>query len=209
MRRAALILSLLALAACAAPTEDLKEPVEPLGDFRLGFSEVVAPNLTKRLVSYDVTPEEWIAAVDEAVETRFSRFEGSRYYHMGISVEEYSVPQPIVPGKSALALRVTVWDDAAQAKLNQETKVITVIQVIEARMASTREERVQIMAEQAARNIETWLRTQMRTEGWFTGNATTTATTAQGTAPPPEAPETTGGTVLSDADLAAPAAAVQ
>ncbi len=171
MRRAALILTMLALAACAAPTADLEDPVEPLGDFRLGFSEVVAPNLTQRLVSFDVTPEEWIAAVDEAVETRFSRFEGARYYHMGISVEEYSVPPPVVPGKSALAMRVTVWDDAAQAKLNDETKVITVIQVIEARIASTREERVQILAEQAARKIEAWMRDQMETEGWFTGEA--------------------------------------
>ena len=98
-----------------------------MGNFTLGHSIVIAPNLQKLLVSRDATADEWITTMDQAIEKRFRRFEGGKYYHFGISIEAYSLPPPIIPGKSALALRLTVWDDAAQTKLNKETHVIQVI----------------------------------------------------------------------------------
>ena len=160
---------LAALVACTDATKDLEGPVQPLGNFKLGHSEVVAPNLEKLLVSREATDEEWITAVDAAVERRFRRFEGDQFYHLGISVEAYSLPPPVIPGKSALALRVTVWDDQTQTKMNAESEVISVIKVFESRLANTREEQIEILAADAAKEIEKWLREQQAEQGWFGG----------------------------------------
>ena len=187
-----LILALVfagSLAACTDSTRDLKDVPEPLGNFRLGFSEVVAPNAKPVLVSQEVTPDEWIAAVDAAVEARFGRFDGDRVYHLGISVEEYSVAvrAPLVPSKSALGLRVTVWDDAVAAKLNDEAEAIVVIKVFEAKLTTTREEKITVLAQDAAAKIEDWMRQQMAEKGWFAGPVPTAA-----------APEATPAAPVSD-----------
>ncbi len=159
----------LALAACGSSTRDLEGPTEPLGNFRIGHIGVVAPNLQKLLVSRDATEVEWINAVTKALTERFSRFEGDKYYHLGISVEAYSLPPPIIPGKSAVAMNVTLWDDAAQAKMNAEPKQIQVIKVFESRISKNREQQLTGLAEEAARLIEVWLREMQETDGWFTG----------------------------------------
>lgn len=158
---------LLALAACASSTRDLEEPTEPMGDFRIGHIGVVAPNLQKLLVSRDATEEEWIKAVEDALGERFSRFEGDKYYHLGVSVEAYSLPPPIIPGKSAVALNVTLWDDAAQAKMNPEPKQIQVIKVFESRISKNRDQQLTGLAEEAARLVEVWLREMQESDGWF------------------------------------------
>ena len=142
MRGLLLFVLLSSLAACAAPENDIDGRPEPIGDFRLGFSEVVAPNIQKLLISQDATAEEWTEAVDRAVEARFSRFEGSRFYHFGISVEGYSLPPPLVPGESYLAMRVTVWDDANQRKLDEDTELILTVIDFENRLSLTRDERI-------------------------------------------------------------------
>lgn len=157
----------LLVTACSDYSEELAQAPDPLGNFKLGHSEVVAPNLEKLLVSRDATPEEWISAVDEAVEARFRRFEGTAFYHFGISVEAYSLPPPVVPGKSAVAMRVTVWEDATGEKLNEETEVISVIKVFESRLANTREDQIRILAEDAAKQLELWLREQQQENQWF------------------------------------------
>lgn len=158
----------LVLSACGnTAVNDLDKPVEPLGDFRLGHAGVVAPNLTKLLVSRDATEKEWIDSVDGALEKRFRRFEGDSFYHLGVSVEAYSLPPPVIPGKSALAVRVTLWDDTTQSKLNEDTKLIHVIQVFESRLSLTREEQMERLSDQVAHDIEKWLREEMAENGWF------------------------------------------
>ena len=159
----------LGLSACSDVPADLSEPVVALGDFKLGHSEVVAPNLQQLLVSREATAEEWIKVVDAAFEQRFRRYEGDKFYHIGVSVEAYSLPPPIVPGKSALALNVTIWDDAAQAKLNDKTKAIHVIKVFESRLSKDRDQQMQGLALEAALLVEKWLREQQEKEGWFGG----------------------------------------
>ncbi|MFP7571876.1 hypothetical protein [Marivita sp. S2033] len=169
MRRLIVVLPLmLALAACASSTRDLEGPTVPLGNFNMGHIGVVAPNLEKLLVSRNATNEEWIDGVTDALDTRFRRFDGDRFYHFGVSVEAYSLPPPIIPGKSALALNVTVWDDAAQAKMNPEPKQIHVIKVFESRITKNREQQLTGLAEEAARLIEVWLREMQESDGWFT-----------------------------------------
>lgn len=138
-----------------------------MGQFKLGHAEVVAPNLEKLLVSQEASKEEWIATVDAALEQRFRRFEGTQYYHIGVSIEAYSLPEPFVPGKSAVALRATVWDDAAGKKLNEETELFHVIQILESRISMSKEEIMQRVAESGALMIEKWMREQHEANGWF------------------------------------------
>ncbi|WGW05192.1 hypothetical protein [Tropicibacter oceani] len=159
----------LGLAACSDVPADLSKPPVALGDFKLGHAEVVAPNLQQLLVSREATKEEWIKVVDEAMEQRFRRYEGDKFYHIGISVEAYSLPPPVVPGKSALALHVTVWDDATQSKLNTKPEPIHVIKVFESRLSKNRDEQMQGLALEAALLIEKWLREEQETKGWFGG----------------------------------------
>ncbi|MCL3882234.1 hypothetical protein [Marivita sp. GX14005] len=169
LRLPAVLLLTLGLTACGSSTRDLEEPTEPLGDFGLGHIGVVAPNLQKLLISREATADEWTETVEAAFATRFKRFEGEKYYHFGISAEAYSLPPPIVPGKSALALNVTVWDDAAQAKLNETPEQIQVIKVFESRLTKSREDQMKGLAEEAARLTEVWLREMQESDGWFGG----------------------------------------
>ena len=183
MRRLLLTFSmLLALTACGDATRDLQRPAEPIGDFQMGHIGVVAPNLQKLLVSRDATEDEWTEAVADALAERFNRFDGGKYYHLGVSVEAYSLPPPIIPGKSALALNVTLWDDAAQAKMNEEPKQIQIIRVVETRLASTKETQMQWLVAEAAKEIENWMREMQESDGWFEGNAPTEEETVEDTA---------------------------
>ncbi|WP_136439861.1 hypothetical protein [Pacificoceanicola onchidii] len=169
IRLIAATLLLAGLAACSETPADLSKPVVDLGDFKLGHAEVVAPNLQQLLVSRDATEEEWIKVVDDALEERFGRYKGDQFYHIGVSVEAYSLPPPIVPGKSALALNVTLWNDATQSKMNAKPKTIHVIKVFESRLSKDRAAQMRGLAQEAALLIERWMREEQEAKGWFGG----------------------------------------
>ncbi len=215
MRRFLFALSLLMLvSACADATRDLQEPTEPIGDFQIGHIGVVAPNLQKLLVSRDATEDEWITAVTEALSNRFERFDGGKFYHLGVSVEAYSLPPPIVPGKSALALNVTVWDDAAQAKMNEEPQQIHVIKVFESRISKNRDQQLQGLAEEAAKAVETWMREMQVSDEWFVPDpeampevSETVEAPADTGDTPADTTDAADGIVVPDAVMAATAAA--
>lgn len=175
------ILSLVAcagLTACGGnATRDLQDRPDPLGDFSLGFAAAAAPSPQKLLVSRAATSEEWVEVVEAAYLQRFGRFEGEKRYNLGLRVEAYSLPPPLVPGKSAVQIAVTVWDDAAAKKLNEEPEPIAVIKVFETRLASSREESMKALAEEAALQTENWLRDQQAEQGWFGGTVSVTEDT--------------------------------
>lgn len=175
MRRLiALCLACFLVAGCQA--SDLANPPSDLGQFRLGHNVVVAPNLTQGPLSRAATEDEWIAAVSSAVGARLgkTRYQGAGLYHLGISVEGYVLAAPGVPlvlsPKSALILSVTVWDDAARAKLNPEPEQITVLEslsgetLIGSGLTKTREEQIENLSFNAALAIEKWL---VRNADWF------------------------------------------
>lgn len=170
IRIVAVLFLALGLAACTDATKDLAGPTEPMGHFLLGHAEVVTeqPEPSKLLASRDATPEEWIEVVDKALETRFRRFDGDTYYHLGVKVLAYSLPPPIVPGKSALHVTATLYDDANCIKMNEKVRDVMVIQVFESRLQLTREQQMQRLAETAAKDIEVWLREMMASDDWFT-----------------------------------------
>ena len=162
------------VAACQGGVEDLAGPVEPLGDYRKGFVAVVAPNLQKGPVSRDATADEWTGAVEAALTERFDRYEGTKFYHLGVSVEAYILAPPGIPvvlsPKSALILNVTVWDDFTQTKLNEEPHQVTVLEtfgadtLIGTGYTKTKEEQIENLSQNAARAIERYMRTNGQ---WF------------------------------------------
>jgi hypothetical protein len=73
-----------------------------------------------------------------------------------------------------LAIKVTVWDDAANKKLNDEPKTFTVFEttsgesfLVGSGHARTREEQMLGLARNAVREIETWMEEQHKENGWF------------------------------------------
>lgn len=167
LRILSLLALILGLSACGGA--DLKDPPPDLGNFLLGHNVVVAPNLTKGPLSREASKEEWIAAMTKAVQDRLgpTRYDGEKYYHIGISVEGYVLAQPGLPvvlsPKSALIINVTLWDDASGAKVNDEPQQITVSEtlsgetVIGSGLTRTKEQQMENLAHNAALAIERWL----------------------------------------------------
>ncbi len=180
MRSLVLLVLPLVLMACTAPTPE--DELQALGEFRLGHNIVVAPNVQKVPGSRDVTAEEWQDLLKSEVQARFSRYDGDQLYHFGISVEGFFVAPAGVPlilsPKSVLAVNVTVWDDAAGAKLNDEPETFTVFEtpsrgsvLLGSGLTRTREEQMLGLVRNAVRDIEDWMVKQRTEQGWFEARA--------------------------------------
>ncbi len=172
MKRALTGLLLLALgfavSACD-PTRDLKDPPVDLGNFKLGHNIVVVRDPGVIPGSRKATEEEWQAALSKAVADRFGRYEGTRLYHLGISVDAYNLAPVDIPGvpapKSALAVTANIWDDAKGAKLNEDGKAITVLGVFSgAGIQPTKEVQLANLSALAAKAVEDWL---VENPQWF------------------------------------------
>lgn len=182
MRVLIALFALVFLVSCE-DGRDLNEAPAALGDFKLGHSIVIAPNLVKGPLSRDATKEQWIAAMDKALEDRFRRYEGEdkKLYHFGVSVEGFVLAQVGVPlvlqPKSVLIFRVTVWDDEKGIKLNEEPHEITVLEAISANtvagsgLTQTAEEQMQNLVIKGAKQLEVWLGVQQKRYDWFTPDA--------------------------------------
>ncbi len=197
-RMIAAAFALFALTACTNPN-DLDQAPAPLGNFELGHNVVVAPNLTKGPASRDATKEEWIAAMTSAIDERFRRYDGGKLYHLGISVEGYVLAVPGVPivasPKSALILNVTVWDDAAGKKLNDEPEQVTVMEsfsgntMLGSGLTQSKELQMENLSRNAAKLIQNWLVRGKYEHDWFGGRAADKAPVAAKVAAKPAVAE--------------------
>jgi len=172
-----LLAGLMLVAGCA--TNDLDEPPLPLGDFRLGHNIVVASKMQQVPGSRDATQEQWVETLTAAVNDRFGRYEGGGLYHFGISVEGFMLAPPGVPllvtPKSALIIRLTVWDDEKAIKLNEKAQQLTILEatgkdsvIIGSGWARDADQQMAALSYQAVKEIEIWLGRQMQAYGWFT-----------------------------------------
>lgn len=173
-RRLALALSLSALTACGG--SKLEDPPVPLGNFRLGLNIVVTQNMQKVPISREATGEEWEAALKKAVDDRFGRYDGDKFFNIGVAVDGYALAPPGIPivasPKSILVVSVSVFDDAAGKMLNEggKGKQITAFEqasgdtVIGSGLTKTKEEQMESLAYSAALEIENFLR---QNPEWF------------------------------------------
>ena len=195
----------LALSACGDGARDLRKPLRPLGDFKLGHAIVVAPNIVQGPASRAATADEWIAGVDAALEQRFRRYEGDRFYHLGVSVEGYVLAQPGIPlvfnPKSVLIVKVTAFDDALGIKLNEEPEQITALEAVSARtivgsgVTQSKEQQMKLLSDNIALQIENWMRRMQRENGWF-GGPEAGATRVAAAPDAPAQPAATAGTMV-------------
>jgi hypothetical protein len=180
-----LLAILVTIAGCTAATPD--EPLEQLGEFKLGYNVVVASKMRKGPVSRPATQDEWETALKSAVDERFSQYDGDQLYHLGISVEGYMLAPPGIPvlysPKSALIINVTVWDDAAGKKLNEKVQQFTVFEtttsesfVVGSGNNRTKEDQLMGLSRNAVGQIEDWLVEEQKTNGWFNRKPGTEAT---------------------------------
>lgn len=160
------------LAACEG--NDLKKPPVPLGDFVMGLNIAVADNAQVPGISRTVTAEEWKAALEKAMADRFGRYEGSRIYNFGMSIDGYVLAPPGVPvvasPRSALIMTVYVYDDATQTLLNPGGKQLTMVEGISPEsfigsgITQTKEQQLARMAYRGALAVQNYL---LENPEWF------------------------------------------
>ncbi len=171
-RNLGLLAAGFALVACGR--QDLDEPPVDLGPFKLGLNIVVADNMQKVPISRDATVEEWEAGLKKAVQDRFGRYDGDRFYNIGINVDGYALAPPGIPvvaaPKSVVVVTANIWDDASSTRLNPEPKQFTVFEnlsgdtVLGSGFTKTKEEQLDALAYNVAQTIEGWF---MDNPQWF------------------------------------------
>lgn len=187
MRLRWLIWLILPILAACSGAADLKEPPVDLGDFSLVHNIVVAPKVQKGPLSREASEQQLVDTMTLAIAERFDRYDGARDYHFGISMEGYVLAAPGVPlvfsPKSILIINVTVWDDALGRKLNDEPHQITVLEtlgtgtIVGSGYTLEPEEQLRQLTQNASKAVERYLVSQMKEEGWFTGQPDDTTTT--------------------------------
>ena len=190
----AMLMAVVMVAACNG-ARDLDEAPVGLGDFNLVHNIAVAPKAVKGPLSREVSQEVLEKALADATAERFGRYDGSRNYHFGMSVEGYVLAQPGIPlvlaPKSILIINLTVWDDAKNKKLTPEPHQITVFDsldqgpIVGSGYTKSAEEQLKNLSQNAAKQIENFLVKKNREEGWFNGTAEV-AQTPEATAPTAE-----------------------
>ncbi|WP_233587110.1 hypothetical protein [Pseudorhodobacter sp. E13] len=153
------------LAACGQQAE-MEAPVS-LGNFKLGHNIVVADNPQKVPISREADPQDWDDSLTAALQKRLSRYEGDKFYNLGVSVDAYALAPPGIPlvvsPKSALVVTATLWDDAAGKKLNEKGVQFTVFEGLDGEtmvgsgLTRTAEEQMERLSFNAAKRIERWL----------------------------------------------------
>lgn len=179
IRVLAVLMSVAFLSACNGAADLNKAPV-PLGDFSLRHNIAVAPKAVKGPLSREVSKEQLTKALTDATAERFGRYNGSRDYHFGMSVEGYVLAQPGIPvvfaPKSILIINLTVWDDAKNLKLTKKPHQITVFEsldqgpVVGSGYTKSAEEQLKNLSQNAAKAIESYLVKQNKEQGWFSAS---------------------------------------
>ena len=161
----AILLGALLVASCQK--NDLAEAPVPLGNFKLGLNIIVADNMKKVPISRPATVEEWETALTKSIGDRFGRYDGTKFYNIGIAVDGFALAPPGIPivvsPKSVLVITANIWDDATGTKLNAEGAQFTIFEsfsgetVIGSGLTRSRQKQIEILSYNAAKKVEAWI----------------------------------------------------
>lgn len=164
-RLSALLLVAGLLSACAGKNE-IEAPVN-LGNFKMGHNIVVADNPQKVPISREADPKDWDDNLTAAIQSRLGRYDGDKFYNIGVSVDAYALAPPGIPllvsPKSVVVVTATIWDDAAGTKLNEKGEQFTVFEGIDGEtmigsgLTRTADQQMEKLSFNAAKRIERWL----------------------------------------------------
>ncbi|MFN7268821.1 MAG: hypothetical protein ACK5UA_07455 [Cereibacter sp.] len=217
LRLAGTVCAVILVAGCGA--QDLDEPPVDLGPFRLGLNVVVADNMQKVPISREATVEEWETGLKKAVANRFgpSRYDGDRYYNIGINIDGYALAPPGVPvvaaPKSVVVVSANIWDDANQQRLNPEARQFTIFEslsgesVIGTGLTSTKTQQIDDLSYNVAKALEGWF---LDNPQWFDPAGAIPGDAPDLSTPPPQprvvsgAPAGAAPVAISSAPLDAP-----
>jgi len=174
MRITVLTFILGLLAACGTPTGE-KEPPLPMGDFRLGHNIVIADDAQAGPLSRKADPDDWEAALKEAINKRLGDYDGDHYFHIGTHVDAYVLAVPGVPmvatPKSVLIISVNVFDDRTGKRLTDKPKQLTVFErsekstfIIGSGIRNSKAVQMRNLSRNAARLIQRYL---LENPEWF------------------------------------------
>jgi len=160
-----LLLSVGLLSACAG--QNVVEAPVALGDFKMGHNIVVADNPQKVPISREANPQDLDDSLTKAIQERLGRYDGDKFYNLGVSIDAYALAPPGIPvvaaPKSILVITANIWDDAAREKLNPEGKQLTVFEglsgdtVIGTGYTRTRQQQMDALSFNAVKRVEAWL----------------------------------------------------
>lgn len=192
-RLAAFLVMLALVGACTDAGQIGEEPPEPMGDFLLGHNIVTVNEPAVSPVSRRASDDEWKRVMEKAIDARLGRYDGTSYFHTGISVDGYALAPPGIPlvvaPKSVLIITATVWEDATQTKV-AEPKRFTVFEglsadtVVGSGLTRSKQEQMETLAANAAKAVHDWM---LANSAWF-GEAPTPAPAPATTPPPAAAP---------------------
>jgi len=173
--RMTVLICVLGLLGACTSKDDLSEPPLPMGNFLLGHNIVVADKAQKGPLSRDADADVWEAALKSAMEARFGRYDGGKYYHFGTHVDAYVLAIPGIPlvaaPKSILIITINVWDDATGEKLTAEPKQLTVFEhsekntfILGSGLTNSKAAQIKNLSNNAARMIQRYL---LENPEWF------------------------------------------
>jgi hypothetical protein len=161
------------LGACTSSSEFSDDP---LGDFRLGHNIAIADNVQAGPFTRALNEAELELAMQNAIQQRLGRFDGDGLYHIGVFIGAAVLALPGVPliytPQSNMVIEVNVFDNATRERLNEEPKRLVVgegfentVPILGSGLTRSRQEQIDNIVRNAARQIEDWLR---ENEEWFT-----------------------------------------
>ncbi len=172
-RLAATLLLAFMVSACG-DAQDLGPTRAELGDFRLGHNIVVVENAQRVAISREIEHETLRSLISDSIDQRFRRYEGTRLYHIAVSVDGYLLAPPGIPvvatPRSVLIIGVHLWDDELGRPLNRQRRQLTVLEglsgesIVGSGLTRGAEEQAEALALSAARAIENWL---VENSEWF------------------------------------------
>ncbi len=175
LRPLAILVMVGTLASCVQAPPRIPPELPDLGNFRLGHNVVTGRDSATGPVSRGATEAEWQAVLTKAIEDRLGQYEGEKLYHIGISVDGFSLNPggiPVVANvRSLLGIGVTVWDDAKGGKINQSPKRMTIFESASAEsllvptgLTKSKKEQMEDLARNAADQVVLWL---IENREWF------------------------------------------